>query len=107
MSKKTNMHLRNKALSQGRGQIVTPLRLKTEGSIRMCPSRNTLNEEATIRNFRIVQTEGTRQVARDVAHYNLDVIWHAGSQPQQLPERTTVRRQRCANCFQNGNSWRG
>jgi len=27
--------------------------------------------EATIRNFRIVQTEGSRQVERDIKHYNL------------------------------------
>lgn len=37
-----------------------------------------LSEKATIRNFRIVQTEGARQVARDVAHYNLDVIISVG-----------------------------
>ena len=30
-----------------------------------------LEEEATIRNFRIVQTEGTRQVSREVKHYSL------------------------------------
>ena len=30
-----------------------------------------LEEGATIRNFRIVQTEGTRQVSRDVKHYSL------------------------------------
>ena len=33
-----------------------------------------LTEEATIRNFRIVQTEGSRQVSRDVEHYNLQMI---------------------------------
>lgn len=33
-----------------------------------------LQREATIRNFRIVQTEGTREVARQVDHYNLDAI---------------------------------
>lgn len=33
-----------------------------------------LAQEATIRNFRIVQTEGSRQVTRDVKHYNLQVI---------------------------------
>lgn len=37
-----------------------------------------LVQEATIRNFRIVQTEGARQVAREVAHYNLDVIISVG-----------------------------
>ena len=30
-----------------------------------------LSEEATIRYFRIVQQEGTRQVSRQVAHYSL------------------------------------
>ena len=30
--------------------------------------------EATIRNFRIVQTEGSRQVERDIKHYNLQMI---------------------------------
>ena len=34
--------------------------------------------EATIRKFRIVQTEGTRQVERDVDTYNLDVILSVG-----------------------------
>ena len=33
-----------------------------------------LTKEATIRNFRIVQTEGSRQVSRDVEHYNLQMI---------------------------------
>ena len=33
-----------------------------------------LTEEATIRNFRIVQTEGSRQVSREVEHYNLQMI---------------------------------
>ena len=33
---------------------------------------------STIRNFRIVQIEGTRKVSRDVAHYNLDVIISVG-----------------------------
>jgi hypothetical protein len=31
-------------------------------------SDSELTEEATIRNFRIVQTEGTRQVERDIKH---------------------------------------
>ena len=33
-----------------------------------------LEETATIRNFRIVQTEGSRQVTRDTKHYNLQMI---------------------------------
>lgn len=37
-----------------------------------------LTEKATIRNFRIVQTEGTRQVNREVVHYNLQLIIAVG-----------------------------
>jgi len=37
-----------------------------------------LSPEATIRNFRIVQTEGTRQVSRDVKHYSLQMIIAVG-----------------------------
>ena len=37
-----------------------------------------LVEEATIRKFRIVQTEGTRQVNREVTHYNLQMIIAVG-----------------------------
>jgi hypothetical protein len=37
-----------------------------------------LEREATIRNFRIVQTEGARQVSRGVDFYNLDVIISIG-----------------------------
>jgi hypothetical protein len=39
---------------------------------------NELDEEATIRNFRIVQTEGVRKVGRDVKHYNLKAIIAVG-----------------------------
>jgi len=34
--------------------------------------------EATIRDFRIVQTEGARQVSREVKHYNLQMIISVG-----------------------------
>ena len=37
-----------------------------------------LEEMATIRKYRIVQTEGQRQVARDVAMYNLDAVISVG-----------------------------
>lgn len=37
-----------------------------------------LTEEATIRKFRIVQTEGVRQVNREVTHYNLQAIIAVG-----------------------------
>jgi len=37
-----------------------------------------LDEKATIRKFRIVQTEGKREVAREVVHYSLDAIIFVG-----------------------------
>ncbi len=37
-----------------------------------------LQEDATIRNFRIVQTEGTREVSREVKHYSLQMIIAVG-----------------------------
>ena len=48
-----------------------------------------LEEAATIRNFRIVQTEGSRQVTRDTKHYSLQMIisvevLSVGSQPLRL-----------------------
>jgi hypothetical protein len=39
---------------------------------------NELNEMATIRKYRIVQTEGSREVAREVDFYNLDAIIAVG-----------------------------
>ena len=37
-----------------------------------------LSREATIRKFRIVRTEGRREVAREIEHYNLDAILAVG-----------------------------
>jgi len=37
-----------------------------------------LLEDSTIRNFRIVQNEGTREVSREVKHYNLQMIIAVG-----------------------------
>ena len=37
-----------------------------------------LDENRTIRNFRIVRIEGTRQVNREIKHYNLDMILAVG-----------------------------
>ena len=41
-------------------------------------SDSELGEDSTIRNFRIVQMEGSRQVTRDVKHYNLQMIIAVG-----------------------------
>ena len=37
-----------------------------------------LHREATIRKFRIVRTEGARQITRQIEHYNLDAILAVG-----------------------------
>ena len=37
-------------------------------------SDNELEESSTIRKYRIVQTGGTREVSREVNHYNLQMI---------------------------------
>lgn len=37
-----------------------------------------IQPEATVRKFRIVQTEGSRQVTRNVDFYNLDAIISVG-----------------------------
>ncbi len=39
---------------------------------------NELAEKATIRDFRIVQREGKREITRDIKHYNLDMILSVG-----------------------------
>ena len=41
-------------------------------------SDSELEEDATIRNFRIVQNEGARQVQRETNHYNLQMIIAVG-----------------------------
>ena len=41
-------------------------------------SSGELERQATIRRFRIVRTEGTRQVTRSIDHYNLDAIISVG-----------------------------
>jgi hypothetical protein len=42
------------------------------------------DEEATIRKFRMVRIEGAREVSREVAHYNLDVIISVGYRVKSL-----------------------
>ena len=41
-------------------------------------AENELDSEATIRKFRIVQTEGKREVSRNIEHFNLDAILAVG-----------------------------
>ena len=47
-------------------------------------SEGELEPEATIRKFRIVRTEGRRQVARQVDFYNLDMIISVGYRVKSL-----------------------
>lgn len=46
--------------------------------IRHIYEEDELDEVSTCRNFRQVRTEGTRQVTRDIPHYNLDMIISLG-----------------------------
>lgn len=50
-----------------------------------------LGDKATIRNFRIVQKEGKREIERDVKHYNLDLILSVGYRVNS--KRATLFRQ--------------
>ena len=43
-----------------------------------------LRENSTVRKFRTVQNEGDRQVSRDIAYYNLDVIISVGYRVRSL-----------------------
>ncbi len=55
-----------------------------------------LMEGAIIRKFRIVQTEGSRQVSREVAHYNLQLIIAVGFKVNN--QRAVQFRKWGANC---------
>lgn len=46
--------------------------------IRKIYADNELSEAATVRNFRIVQIEGSREVCREVKHYSLQMIISVG-----------------------------
>ena len=54
-----------------------------------------IEENRTIRNFRIVQTEGQRKVSRDVDFYNLDAIISVGYKVNSV--RATQFRQWATN----------
>jgi len=52
-----------------------------------------LDPEATIRRFRTVHREGSREVARQIEHYSLDAIAFAPSahNPLRLPKKANLR----------------
>ena len=58
-----------------------------------------LEESATIRNFRIVQIEGSRQVTRDTKHYNLQMIIAVGFKVNNERAGNAVTGANCINTF--------
>ena len=48
------------------------------GHIKTIYSDGELSQEATIRKYRIVQQEGSREVSREIIHYNLQMIIAVG-----------------------------
>lgn len=66
------MHYENIWLTQKMMATLYDVDVRTINEyIKKIYSDSELEEDATIRNFRIVQTEGSRQVARDTKRYNL------------------------------------
>ena len=57
-------------------------------------SDSELEEDSTIRNFRIVQTEGSRQVTRDTKHYSLQMIIAVGF---KVNSERAVQFRKCVN----------
>jgi hypothetical protein len=46
-----------------------------------------LDEQSTIRNFRLVRTEGSRDIAREIPHYSLPAILAVGFRARSPAER--------------------
>lgn len=63
-----------------------------------------LEEDSTIRNFRIVQTEGSRQITRDTKHYNLQMIIAVGF---KVNNERAVQFRKCANSIVKGYTIKG
>ncbi len=57
---------------------------------------NELEEEATIRKFRIVQSEGARQIYREINHYSLQMIIAVGF---KVNNERAVQFRKWANCI--------
>ncbi len=58
-----------------------------------------IDRAATIRKFRIVQTEGSREVSREIEHYNLDAIISVGYRVNSV--RATQFRQWATNILRD------
>ena len=67
-------------------------------------SSGELEKEATIRKFRIVRREGTRNVTRSVEHYNLDAIISVATGSNQPRPRSSASGppSACANTWCRG-----
>ena len=73
------MHYENIWLTQKMMATLYDVDVRTINEhIKKIYSDSELEEDATMRNFRIVQTEGSRQVTRDIKHYNLQMIIAVG-----------------------------
>ena len=73
------MHYENIWLTQKMMATLYDVDVRTINEyIKKIYSDSELEEDATIRNFRIVQTEGSRQVTRDTKHYNFQMIIAVG-----------------------------
>ena len=60
------------------GSALTRLRSFSEELTKAIYKEEELDEKSTIRNFRIVQKEGNREVTRNISHYDLDMIISVG-----------------------------
>lgn len=63
-----------------------------------------LEERSTIRKFRIVQSEGSRQISREVNHYNLQMIIAVGF---KVNNERTVQFRKWANAIVKGYTIKG
>ena len=58
---------------------------------------NELDEGSTIRKFLIVQKEGNREVSRNVAHYNLQMIFYKITEKYQQRWQNYMQKQNLKN----------
>lgn len=80
-SLKLDVHLQDETVWLNQAQLVklyASSKANVSEHIKNIFEEGELSKESTVRNFRTVQTEGTRQVARNVEHYNLDMIISLG-----------------------------
>ena len=80
-SLKLDVKLQDETVWLSQSQLVklyASSKANVSGHIKNIFEEGELSQEATVRNFRTVQTEGSRQVTRSVECYNLDMIISLG-----------------------------